>query len=502
MTFRHQGLARIRRGVRDHARASSLCVLGLVLAFLAGGADAGSVSGSFSETGSGARALGMGDAFVALSDDAFAMSSNVAGIANMDRISATFDYSDLYGLGLLKQSYFGVVIPTRYGVHGFSYTGLQVEFTPFPQKLSETTLGYSYARAFGPLSVGTSVKYMDLTSDFAQGTGSGLGLDVGAKYQWTPRLSLGVAIRNLYASVKYGTGTTETIPTSWRIGAAYRMSDRWALSAEYGGISGDVFSRFRAGTEYWVMRPAYLRRALNMDPDSIFKEAESSRYPFAIALRAGLEKQFTGAKRVLPAVGTTLGMGSVRLDYAYMFGNRELGETNRFSLTYDFAPWENVPDGAPTPVTAQQAADNRAEAQAEAVAGAAPGSSGVAVLDFANATGDDELMWLELGLADIVAKELAASGLPVVPRTSLAGTANLAGPEIMTLSSQVGARLAVRGVFVRTGGGRMALTVRIIEASSGRTLDYIEAEAQETDIFAIGRSVGQGIAAKAAAWMY
>lgn len=493
-----RGWDRARRGAR-------LAAAGLALAALivsGRSVDAGSVSGSFSETGTGARALGMGEAFVALSDDAYAMNANVAGIGNMDRISATFDYSDLYGLGLLKQSYFGVVVPTRYGVHGFSYTGLQVEFSPFPQKLSETTLGYSYARAVGPLSVGTTVKYMDLTSDFAQGTGTGLGLDVGAKYQWTPRLALGVSIRNLYASVKYGTGTTETIPTSWRIGAAYRMSDRWTLAAEYGGISGDFFSRFRAGTEYWVMRPAYMRRNGGASADSIFKEVESARYPFTVALRAGLEKQFTGAKRVLPAVGTTLGMGSVRLDYAYMFGNRELGETNRFSLTYDFAPWENIPEGAPTPVTEQQADQALAEARAEAVAAAAVGATGIAVLDFANATGDDSLGWLELGLADIVARELTGSGQAVVDRSALAGTANLAGPEIQSLAGQIGARLVVRGIFVRTGGGRMALTVRILDGASGRTLDYVEAESAETDIFAIGRSVGQGIAAKAAAWSY
>jgi TolB-like protein len=482
--------------------ATALYLLALVgLLALTTGSRAENVSGSFSETGIGARQLGLGGAFVAIADDAYAMGANPAGLALMDRISVTFDYANLFGLGLLKQSYFGGVFPTSFGVHGFSYQGLQVEFTPFPQKLTESTLQYSYARSLGPLSLGTSIKYLDLTSDFQQGTGTGLAFDVGARYQWTPRLAIGGSIRNLYASVKYGSGTTEDVPASWRLGAAYKLSDRWTASGEWGGVSGDFFNRFRAGTEYWIMRPEYLSRMMGAESQnrgsSIFNRPELIQYPLSIALRAGLEKQGTGQRRVIPAVGTTIGFGSVRLDYAYLFENKGPGATNRFSLTYDFAPWE-IRD------TSAAASLARTSAEASAVAASADRSASgrwVAVLDFANATGDANLSWLEIGLADIVAKELAATGLMVLPRTTLAGTANLTGPEILTLASQTNARLVVRGLFVRNSAGRMVLTARIIDGTTGRTMDFIEAEAYENEIFDLGKSIGQGIAAKAGAWL-
>jgi TolB-like protein len=483
---------------RFHALAASAL---LALVALTTGSRAENVSGSFSETGVGSRQLGMGGAFAAIADDASAMQVNPAGLALMDRISVTFDYANLFGLGLLKQSYFGGVFPTSFGVHGFSYQGLQVEFNPFPQKLTESTLQYSYARLMGPLALGTSLKYLDLTSDFQQGTGTGIAFDVGARYQWTPRLSIGGSIRNLYASVKYGSGTTEDVPASWRLGAAYRISDRWTASGEWAGISGDFFNKFRAGTEYWIMRPEYLSRMMGAEnaadrAASIFNRPEIVQYPLSIALRAGLEKQGTGARRVIPAVGTTIGFGSVRLDYAYLVENKGLGATNRFSLTYDFAPWEVKPP--------EETAGARTTEEASAAAASADRVSStrwIAVLDFANATGDANLSWLEIGLADIVAKELAATGHMVLARTSLAGTANLTGPEILTLSSQMNARLVVRGLFVRNSAGRMVLTARIIDGTSGRTVDFIEAEAYENEIFDLGKSVGQGIAAKAGAWL-
>ena len=433
----------------------------------------------------------MGGAFVAVADDAYAMTANPAGLALMDRISVTFDYSNLFGLGLLKQSYFGGVFPTPWGVHGVSYQGLQVEFNPFPQTLNESTLQYSYAKAIGPWAVGLSLKYMDLTSDFSEGTGTGFGFDIGSRYQVTPRWSIGGYIRNLYSSVNYGTGTSEDIPVSWRIGAAYRISDRWTASTEWSGLSGDAFSRFRGGTEYWIMRPAYMLSA-DRKQDSIFGKPDLIRYPVSLAVRAGMEKQLTGSKRVLPAFGLTGGYGDVRLDYAYAFENAGLGATHHFSLTYDFSPWDQMGSKPEETAPAPEAAASRAMQQTA--------SRTVAVLDFANATGDPALAWLEIGLADIVAKELASAGFAVVPRTQLAGTSSLAGPEIMTLAQQMQARLVVRGLFVRSPSG-MVLTARIIEGRTGRTLDYVEAEAAETDIFAIGKSIGQGITARAGAWM-
>lgn len=464
----------------------------VTLLFCLTAAEGQSTTGAFAEGGVGPRAQGLGGAFVAIADDAYAMSANPAGLANMDRASVTFEYSDLFGLGLAKQSYFGAVFPTKWGTHGLYYRGLRFAFDPFPETLSEVTLGYSYGRAWGPIAIGTTLKYFSLTSDFDQGTASGFGLDLGARYQATTRWSLGASIQNIYSSLAYATGTDESIPTTWRLGASYRISDRWLASAEYDGVSDDPFAGFRAGTEYWIMRPGVKKvtqAAASPEQRSIFeKEKIAVSYPISFAVRTGFEKQQSGASSFLPSVGTTLGYGSVRLDYAYIWGSNTLGSTHRYALTYDFRPWgmdepEEQPVRTPT-------------RPAEPVRSSTPVSQArVAVLDFANGTGSADLDWLQAGFADILARQLRTEGVDLVGRQKLVGSATMAGPDFLALARREGAAYVVRGLFVRSGPNQTVLNARLIDASTGATIDHVEVEGPEDQIFSLGNSLAAKIAA-------
>jgi len=78
----------------------------LFLAFLLAGALAGPASAAFEETGAGARAPGLGDAFGALADDAYALHYNPAGLAQLDRKQFSAAYSRLY-MGLSDGSDIG-----------------------------------------------------------------------------------------------------------------------------------------------------------------------------------------------------------------------------------------------------------------------------------------------------------------------------------------------------------------------------------------------------------
>lgn len=78
----------------------------LFVAFLLAGALAGPASAAFEETGAGARAPGLGDAFGALADDAYALHYNPAGLAQLDRKQFSAAYSRLY-MGLSDGSDIG-----------------------------------------------------------------------------------------------------------------------------------------------------------------------------------------------------------------------------------------------------------------------------------------------------------------------------------------------------------------------------------------------------------
>lgn len=485
---------RTRHGLRHAVRAFAL-IAGCLLFALSG--EAGDVGGAFSpKEWDSARARGMGDAFVAVADDASAINANPGGLAIMDHASATFDYADLYGRGLIKTSAFGAVFPTRWGVHGFSYRGYRVTFDPYPEKYNETTLGYSYAYAFGPLALGTTLKYYGVSSDFAQGTATGGGIDFGARYQLTNRWALGASIQNAYSNLKWGTGTSEDVPTTWRLGAAYRISERWLTSCEYDGVSGEAVDKFKMGTEYWILRPSRPRPQTSRSADKSFFETDESAalssYPVSFAVRGGFEKNQSGAATFIPTMGAGLGYGPVRFDYAYIYDKDDIGSTHRYALTYDFKPWilggEKPTAPAPSATAAKPAA-----------ATATVSGPRIAVLDFANATGNADNDWLCGGFADIVDRDLVNRGLAVVPRGRLAAAAGLSGPDIVALARSNGVDLVVRGVFVGGDPGRVVLSARLISVATGKSVDAVEVEGDEQAIFSLGKSLSAQIAVRAAA---
>jgi len=91
------------KGHRIHALAGlavAAAVFVLASTGVAGGAADGSAGiGALFNVGMGARALGMGGAFVAVADDGCAIYYNPAGLAFIDGNHVTSLYSDLFGAG-------------------------------------------------------------------------------------------------------------------------------------------------------------------------------------------------------------------------------------------------------------------------------------------------------------------------------------------------------------------------------------------------------------------
>ena len=75
-------------------------------------ASATKYAGAFMEDGGGARALGMGSAFVAVADDASAAFFNPAGIVDAQRVELMLMHSERFG-DLVDRDYFSYVQPLR-----------------------------------------------------------------------------------------------------------------------------------------------------------------------------------------------------------------------------------------------------------------------------------------------------------------------------------------------------------------------------------------------------
>ncbi len=196
----------------------------------------------------GARPAGMGDSFVAVADDASAVSWNPAGLAFVEGLyNVTLmhtqlvpDWEDVYyeyvayaqrveGLGTIGAS----VVYLTYGK--------QVATDPdSPDPIGEFTSyevipSIAYGTLIGEnLAVGLNLKfvYVDLapaefTQDQQKGAGSTFAADVGALYRmWEGKLRLGGTIQHVGPRIAYiDEEQSDPLPRNLKVGAAYMLLD-------------------------------------------------------------------------------------------------------------------------------------------------------------------------------------------------------------------------------------------------------------------------------------
>jgi TolB-like protein len=459
---------------------SRAAAVALVLALTA--PARGSVtSGFFADIPLGARAMGMGGAHGALADDAYAALYNPAGLAQIDDLVLTAEYADLFEGGLARQAYFGALFRAAGIHHSISFQNVGIGFKPLPGSLDEGTFLYAAGYPLrDDLTIGGGIRYMNVSSTFALVDGSGFGFDAGVLWRpWRP-WSFGASIRNFASRVSFGTGTDESIPQVWRLGAAYRHGLRWRAAMDLVGERGAAVKELRGGGEYWILHPALGRFDLE-DRGGIFGgRAGASAADLAFALRAGFRHEFVGRNKTAPTVGLSVGLGGLLLDYAYEADNAGPGETNRFSLTYAFPSTAAPRRRDDEPARREEPAEDRPVDAARAP-GARPARSTVVVLAFDDRTGDPDLAWLAQGVAEVVAAELARIGIGVVPRREAAGAAHTH---------------TITGTLARIGPDRVVVAARLHDARSedARLVDFAEADGAPMDVFGMGRRIAEALA--------
>ena len=88
----------------------TVCLMAVVVALAVSPSYAAKLAGEFLATGFGAKALGMGGAFVSIADDASAVYWNPAGLYMLDRRQALLMHSQRFG-GLVDYSTFSFAMP-------------------------------------------------------------------------------------------------------------------------------------------------------------------------------------------------------------------------------------------------------------------------------------------------------------------------------------------------------------------------------------------------------
>jgi tetratricopeptide (TPR) repeat protein len=264
----------------------SFLILVIALKAKDGDGQAGLTS-PFNDYGFGARAMGLGNAYVALAEDATAVFWNPAGLDYIYQQNVTLFHSSLYE-GTLYD-FLGYAYPTlNLGTFGIGIgrlsTGdiletneINIELGKFSFEKYRVYLGYGLKLPYD-LSAGLSVKverssFINM-QQFNDEVGTGVGLDAGVIYRprWYNSVllrdwSVGLSIQNLFPiQIKEG-DEADVYPTTFNFGIMRKIRLRQAQDAMHFlfdiNKTGKVDLGIRFGIEYNFQDIGMLRLGFN-----------------------------------------------------------------------------------------------------------------------------------------------------------------------------------------------------------------------------------------------
>jgi hypothetical protein len=267
----------------------SLIALIIVLMFASASLADGYLNDPMS-IGVGARALGMGKAYVGMAEDGDAVFMNPAGLARISNPKLSSMYASV--LGDVNYIVIGGAYP--YGEKsaiGAGYIGSSVSDIPLTNtsggslgtgRWGNNVMFLSYGTYLSSLGlkldrdvlVGGSLKYFsvggDGTADVTAGAGSGYDVDLGLLYPFNEYIMLGVNAQNILPASMGGKITkssnqSDSIPATIKVGTKVTLIGNEGASLSphgsrklYGNLDYDYFPNnsaqqgvIHAGVEFW-----------------------------------------------------------------------------------------------------------------------------------------------------------------------------------------------------------------------------------------------------------
>ena len=240
-------------------------------------------AGEFLAVGAGARALALGNAFVAIVDDATSGYWNAAGLVDLSTRQIHLMHAERFA-GLVNQDFLALALPgsqhsgwsvglLRVGVNDIEFTTLENPGrTLGPNNrpvVASTEISADYAlyisgarRMWDRLSIGFSLK--TLYRHVGSFSAYGFGLDLGLRYNLGAGIRLAANLRDITTTpILWNTDTTDRIQPSVLLGLAYNRSlgpgkAILALASRTGGDAADATDNLplNAGLEYWYKNVA------------------------------------------------------------------------------------------------------------------------------------------------------------------------------------------------------------------------------------------------------
>ena len=275
--------------------------------------EAETAGASFLKFGMGARAVGMGEAFTAVSGDIYSAYWNPSGLSNLDGVWATFMHNRWFQD--ISTEFFASAFSLSKNTFAFSFTinsvsDIERRETATTEPLSyfdarQVALGVSWARELVPkIDLGFTFKWLYEKIDVH--TASGIAFDLGGIYSLRPDVNLGATILNLGPKMKFEK-QKYSLPLLYKVGAVYSKKE------------SRLDGHFNVALD--LVKP-------QDDPLRVHTGAEYD-FPQNFTLRLGYEFGYDEK-------GFTFGLGfKIRkygIDYAFVPYSSDLGNTHRISF--------------------------------------------------------------------------------------------------------------------------------------------------------------------------
>ena len=200
----------------------------------------------------GARQAGMGRTSVSITDF-WSVQNNQAGIALLDRIGVGLYYQNQFQLSQLSQKAIAVVVPSKIGVLGLTFTHFGYEL------YNDIKIGLAYARSFGPyFRIGLQLDYLRTSLGENYGSKSNVTFELGVQSNLTNNLTIGAWVFNPI-QVKLADYANEYIPVIFKLGMGWNIDNRLLVNIEAEKNTAFQAILLRAGVEYALKEKFFFR---------------------------------------------------------------------------------------------------------------------------------------------------------------------------------------------------------------------------------------------------
>jgi hypothetical protein len=308
--------------------------------------DLSGAPGAFVDIGYGARPMGMGGAYVGLSDDSYGMLWNPAGLVGMQRNESSFMWTNqiifpYYFLNYAQKmpkrddQAYGAAVAYSGDADGLSseilllgaYGLSLLPFIPEVVPVKDFSAGSSVKLKFMTFGGGTG-RYSDLNSE---GNAFGLGLNLGLKCDITRQAAVGLVWKDVLDFTKYSSklqgaeSGTEFNPPYLALGTAIRPASVLLFTADWNKtFYEDTHDRVKFGFEFNIVDMVFPRLGYAQDLSAI----RHADYTFGI----GIDYRFE------PTMG-------VIFDYAFILNDLVGTNNHRVNANYYWGAKPKDKDG-------------------------------------------------------------------------------------------------------------------------------------------------------------